>query len=74
MLSLLQKQHSYLLDGLSRDVAILSQRLALRRSHVLAIRSLSVSKCSLASSGSIFDLVDLVEQVPDSSKTSNNVA
>ena len=40
----------------------------------MAIRSLSVSKCCLTSSGSIFDLVDLVQQVPDSSKTSNDVA
>ena len=73
-LSLLQKQHSYLLDSLSRDVAILSEWLALSRSHVLAVGSLGVSKGSLASSCSIFDLVDLVEQVPDSSKTSNDVA
>ena len=74
LLCLLQKQHRNLLDSLSWDIALLGERFALCRCHVLAVGSLGVRKGSLACSRSIFDLVDLVEQVPDSSKTSNDVA
>ena len=42
LLGLLQKQHRYLLDSLSWDIALLGERFALCRSHVLAVGSLGV--------------------------------